>query len=76
LSRVVRAAAEKFSLTCVEIRSPKIPEQLINSADWMVLTRNEELLAALAPFAHKPTDPPKPPVLWTDARSSLWEIIK
>jgi hypothetical protein len=76
LTRVVRAAAEKYSLICVEIHSPKVPEQQISSADWMILTRNEELLAALAPFAYKPASAPKPPVLWTDARSSLWEIIK
>ena len=39
------------------------------------LRRNEALLAALKPASHTPENP-KPPVLWTDARSSLFEIIK
>jgi hypothetical protein len=42
----------------------------------MVLTRNEALLAALSPAVYIPATPPKRPVLWTDARSSLFEIAK
>ncbi len=76
LARVVRATAEKIDMPYVEIHSPGDAEQLINSADWIVLTRNKSLLAALRPAAYKPTEPVKPPVLWTDARSSLFEIIK
>ena len=76
LSRVVRAAAEQRGLKCVEIHSPGVDDQLINTADWMVLTNNEALLAELAPVAYTPSEPPKPPVLWTDARSSLFEIAK
>ena len=76
LARVVRATAEKLGLSYVEIHSPSDSGQLINSADWIVLTRNEALLAELAPAAYKPRQPPKPPVLWTDARSSLFEIVR
>ena len=78
LSRVVRKIAEELGFTCLDIRSPGNSDQLINSADWMVLTRNEALIAALKPFDFKPDPeaPLKPPVLWTDARSSLFEILK
>ena len=60
----------KLGLRCVEIHSPKVPEQLINSADWMILTKNEQLIAELAGGVQA-REPRKPPVLWTDARSSL-----
>lgn len=76
LARVVRAAAERIKFECLEIHSPSVNEQLINSADWMVLTRNKDLLAALNKFAYKPDAPRKPPVLWTDAHSSLFEIVR
>ena len=76
LARVVRAMAEKLDMPCVQIQNKSDAEQLINGADWMVLTHNKALLAALQPAAYKPDEPVKPPVLWTDARSSLFEIIK
>ncbi len=76
LSRVVRAAADKLGLRYVEIHSPSNSKQLINRADWIVLTRNEALLAELTPAAYRPSEPPKLPVLWTDARSSLFEIVR
>ncbi len=76
LARVVRAAAERIKFDCLEIHSPGVDEQLINSADWMVLTRNRDLLSALNKFAYKPDTPPKLPVLWTDAHSSLFEIVR
>jgi hypothetical protein len=76
LTRVVRAAAEKLGIRSIEIHSPKVPEQLINSAEWMILTKNEQLIAELAQYEGPPDDSPKPPVLWTDARSSLFEILR
>ena len=76
LSRVVRAAAERFNLGIVEIHSRGVEGELINSADWIVLTRNKALLAELDKASFKPDKPPKPPVMWTDAHSSLFEIIK
>jgi hypothetical protein len=76
LSRVVRGLAERYEIPCVEVHNDGVPEQAINSADWVILTRNQELLAALAPYAYKPKKTPKPSVLWTDAHSSLFEIIR
>jgi len=76
LARVVRAVADKFKLNCIRINTPGNPAQATNEATWMVLTRNPELAATLAPLDRDPPDPTKPPILWTDARSSLWEIMK
>jgi hypothetical protein len=75
LSRVVRATAAKLQMPYAEIHSPSNSEDLIYAADWIVLSRNQTLLAALKPASHTPENP-KPPVLWTDSRSSLFEIIK
>jgi hypothetical protein len=76
LDRVVRGAAEYIGFECVEIHSAEVNAQSINSADWVVLTHNKGLLAALAPHAAKPEPDEKPPVLWTDAHSSLFEILR
>lgn len=76
LPRVVRAAAEKFNLHCLEIFTEGSRAQATNDSTWMVLTNNQDLIAALTPFDRPPRQPPKPPILWSDARSSLWEIMK
>lgn len=76
LDRVARGAASHIGFDYVEIHSPSNDAQSINSADWVVLTRNAALLAALAPQAAKPAPTRKPPVLWTDAHSSLFEILR
>jgi hypothetical protein len=76
LSRVVRATAEIINFQFVEIHNRGDSKRRINGADWIILTRNEALLAVLEPHANEPDDQPKPPVLWTDARSSLFEILE
>lgn len=76
LTRVVRATAEELKMPFVEIRSESNSKQLILAADWMVLTHNKALLAALEPYAHKPDKERPRPVVWTDSRSSLFEILR
>lgn len=75
LARVVRAAADRINFDFLEIDSPSDSDHLINRADWVVLTRNKDLLASLKKFEYKPENPGDP-VLWTDAHSSLFEIIR
>lgn len=75
LARVVRAAAARIQFNILEIHSPGDSDHLINAADWIVLTRNKDLRASLAKFAYKPENP-RDPVLWTDAHSSLFEIVR
>jgi hypothetical protein len=76
LSRVVRATAEALQMPCVEIRNEEVSDKMILTADWMVLTRNEALLDALRPHEEEADADALPPVLWTDARSSLFEILE
>ena len=44
-------------------------------ADWMLLTKNEELLAELAPSASPDSQPAKE-LLWTDHYSNLFQILR
>jgi hypothetical protein len=76
LEPVIRGAADHFGLAAIYIRSPQIPQQSINHADWMILSRNEPLLEKLRPFAWQPDESPKPAVLWTDQRNSLFDVLK
>jgi hypothetical protein len=76
LERVVRAAARHFGVSAILIESPGNAQQAINSADWAILSRNETLLSQLAPFDSSLEEAAKPPVLWTDARSSLFEVLR
>jgi hypothetical protein len=63
-------------MTSIRIHSPQIPDQSINSADWIILSRNPALLEKLRPFSGHPVETQKPSVLWTDQRSSLFEALK
>jgi hypothetical protein len=76
LERVVYAAAERFGIEAVLIESPNEPAQSINSASWMILSHNKALMTRLAPFVTPHTALSKPPVLWTDERNSLFEVLK
>jgi hypothetical protein len=76
LDRVARGAAEHIGFEALEIRSPGNDALSINSADWVVLTKNKDLIEKLRPVAAKPSDDDKPSVLWTDAHSSLFEILR
>jgi hypothetical protein len=76
LIRVARGAADYIGYECVEIFSSSNDAQSLNAADWVIMTRNKGLLATLEPFARKPKDDEKPPVLWTDSHTSLFEILR
>jgi hypothetical protein len=78
LEPVVRALAERFGLGSVRIKNPKIRGVGVYASEWMILSKDESLLAALAPFAaHTDSDTPqKPAILWTDGRSNLFDVLK
>jgi len=43
----------------------------------MILSKDDALIAALAPFAAADPDAaPKPAILWTDGRSNLFDVLK
>jgi hypothetical protein len=76
LEPVVRGAAERFGVPMVCLHSPRDPDHGIYEAEWIVLTRNEPLLEALAPFAITSDEPAQPAILWTDDRSNLLDVVK
>jgi hypothetical protein len=76
LEPVVRGAAQHFGIPAVYVRSLPDPRFSISGADWIILTRNEPLLADLAPFAALPATPIKPAILWTDTDSNLFDVLQ
>jgi hypothetical protein len=76
LEPVVRGAAAHFGMEALRIESPQIPHESINSAVWMILSRNEAVLKELARFVTQSDEPPKLAVHWTDAHSSLFQVLK
>ena len=79
LEPVVRALAEKFGLKTVRVETPAMTDKGLFHSDWMVLTKNEGLIAALAPFARPdptPAEKRKPAILWTDDKNNLFDVLK
>ncbi len=76
LEPVVRGAAETFGLRQVRIKNASDAHNAIHSSDWIILTRNNKLADALEAVAVKPSDDRPPPVVWTDARSNLFDLLK
>jgi hypothetical protein len=76
LEPVVRGAAERFDVRSVLIHNERHPKYSIYAADWVILTNNTDLLAALAPRAVPPDEETPPAILWTDAHSNLFDVLK
>jgi hypothetical protein len=76
LEPIVRGAAERYGLKMVRIQTKRDDAQAIYPSDWMVLTRNQSLIDELSPSAVAATGPVKPAILWTDARSNLFDALK
>jgi hypothetical protein len=76
LEPVLRGIAERLGLKWVRIHNKADRAKVIYSADWIVLSRNEELMRELAPFAARRPPPSRRSVLWTDRRSSLFDVLK
>lgn len=74
LERIARGDAEYLKFNCVVVKNEGDDSRSINSSDWVVLTRNKALLEYLMPYVDAP-GARKPAVLWTDAHSSLFEIL-
>ncbi len=52
-----------------------------SSSDWIILSKSDDLLQELRPYEVTPPalrDPPekaKTPILWTDGRSNLFDVL-
>ena len=77
LSRVVRAAAEKLGL---QLRGNSQRQAIRSNSSTAPIgsfsRATKRCWRHCLPSPTSPAEPPKPPVLWTDARSSLFEIVR
>jgi hypothetical protein len=76
LEPIVRAAAEKFKLLSAHISNDSDSDENISSSTWIILSNNQELMDTLSPVASVPDTAKRPPVLWTDHRSNLFDVLK
>jgi hypothetical protein len=78
LAPVVLGLAQAYQMQSVRVFSEPNQGRLSYRADWMLLTRNPAVVAAI------PSAPPPPnahvraipPLLWTDHYSNLFQILE
>ncbi|HZZ28664.1 MAG TPA: hypothetical protein VFE46_11735 [Pirellulales bacterium] len=81
LEPIVLGLAEHFRLDHVLIINNGGDNQMYRS-DWMILSHNRDLIAALSqygeppPEERDPKEPKKKPILWTDGKSNLFDVLK
>ena len=75
LAPVVRRLGDHFGLKATRIYSEGSSERLTFDSDWMLLTRDEALLAAIPPTPTPRAEPDPLVPLWTDQYSNLFQIL-
>ncbi len=76
LAPVVFGLAESVNLEAVQFASPDI-RPVAYAADWVIVSRNQELLQTLrAANTESPPEPTPPLPLWTDQRHNLVELLE
>ena len=78
LEPVVRALAQHFNLNIAVISDDYEAEWWIYETTWILLTNSKPFLAqsAIEDAIDTPSKNPRPPVLWTDDQTSLYEILR
>ena len=79
LEPVVASLANKFNYTAVEVHADEGPDSGDTASDWILLTRNKRFLANPVVQTHgEPLrlDKDQKELLWTDQKSSLFEILR
>lgn len=79
LTGVVRRLAERHGFEVVYVDQPEGGQregQGIYSSDWMVLSKNRELLAAIDKHVVEPPADEIEAPLWTDAQTDLFSILR
>jgi spermidine synthase len=76
LAPVVRALAEEYGFQRARIETPYDEARQLYRADWMLLTRNKDLIAAVEPACLPGEWQETKTLLWTDDHSNLYEILK
>jgi hypothetical protein len=81
LEPVVLGLAEHFGLGHAYISNLDDGEAMYDS-DWIILSYNKDLIKELqaytvpSPETRDPPEPAKTPVLWTDGKSNLFDVLK
>jgi len=75
LPPIVRGLAEEQGRQVALIETDDDESRALDSSTWMLVTSNAELLAAAEPYVQKP-DPGARSLVWTDAFSSLLQVLK
>jgi hypothetical protein len=73
---VVEQLAQYAGFTALHIASPGDEANGVFAANWMILSRSADTLAALRPFASGQVSDKSQVALWTDDHSNLFEILK
>ncbi len=75
LEPLVRGIARHFGLRALYVENESDDENLVYSADWIVLTRNARLAEELRHTAKVP-HPAAHTILWTDTDSSVLDVLQ
>ena len=77
LAPVVRQLANEVGYTAILIRNAKNDEELISSADWVLVTRNNKIADDPEIRAHEIAIPARHGKrAWTDAYNNLFDVLK
>jgi hypothetical protein len=78
LEPVVRALVQHFDLKMAVISDDFESEWWFYETTWILVTKNQAFLKIpeIDEAADAPAKNPKPPVLWTDDQTSLYEILR
>ena len=72
---IVQRLADVTELSAIYVENYSSESRLVNSTDWVLLTRNEAFLDL--EVVHEDEEPlPAPGTLWTDDFCSLWEVVE
>jgi len=72
---IVQRLADTAGLRAIYVENYSSSSRLVNSSDWVLLTRNQAFLNL--EIVREDEEPmPAPGPLWTDDFSSLWEVVE
>jgi hypothetical protein len=75
LTPVVRGLAAEQGRRVLTIEAGDDDDRALDSSTWMLVTNNPEFIENATPYANPP-DPSARAIVWTDAFSSLLQVIK
>jgi hypothetical protein len=77
LAPVINAVAKEHGLGVTRVMTPYDSEKLLNTTDYMMLSRNRDFLAAIPPkLIPDSLEPDFGVPLWTDKYSNLFGVLK